>query len=251
MRVRVATLRDQIFARARARARACCSVDRSVRLSGVRIFEVLLYQKFLSWNWSDLLQLNGSTSKKTPRCSDEARRAATLRLVRCGELSRASRLLTSKGLAPASEDTTAKLASKHPSRATGLHLPSLSQDSIKLSSSALFDAIRRAPRGSGAGLSGWRFEHLKVLLENELTADCLFSACSAIARGILPAAAVTLFSSSRLIALPKSNGDIRPIAVGEAIRRLTARAICQQKKELFSSFFCPSSMVWQPSVALS
>ena len=197
------------------------------------------YQKFLSWNWSDLLQLNGSTSKKTPRCSDEARRAATLRLVRCGELSRASRLLTSKGLAPASEDTTAKLASKHPSRATGLHLPSLSQDSIKLSSSALFDAIRRAPRGSGAGLSGWRFEHLKVLLENELTADCLFSACSAIARGILPAAAVTLFSSSRLIALPKSNGDIRPIAVGEAIRRLTARAICQQKKELFSSFFCP------------
>ncbi len=42
VRVRVATLRDQIFARARARARACCSVDRSVRLSGVRIFEVLL-----------------------------------------------------------------------------------------------------------------------------------------------------------------------------------------------------------------
>ena len=44
VRVRVATLRDQIFARARARARACCSVDRSVRLSGVRIFEVLYHQ---------------------------------------------------------------------------------------------------------------------------------------------------------------------------------------------------------------
>ena len=55
----------------------------------------------------------------------------------------------------------------------------------------------------------------------------------------LPPAAATLFSLSRLIALPKSNGDIRPIAVGEVLRRLTARAICQQKKEVFSRFFSP------------
>ena len=34
--------------------------------------------------------------------------------------------------------------------------------------------------------------------------------------------------------LAESNGDVRPIAMGEATCRLAARAICQQKKLSFS-----------------
>ena len=77
------------------------------------------------------------------------------------------------------------------------------------------------------------------MIESENTSDCLFFACSAIAKGILPTAAVKLLSSSWLIAIPKPNGDIRPIAVGEALRRITARIICLQKKESFAEFFSP------------
>ena len=37
-------------------------------------------------------------------------------LIKVGEISRAARVLTSSGLAPASEDTISKLAAKHPRR---------------------------------------------------------------------------------------------------------------------------------------
>ena len=59
---------------------------------------------------------------------------------------------------------------------------------------------------------------------------------SFIAQGKLPDPINRLVSASRLIALPKGNGDVRPIAMGEATRRLAAKGICQQKKLLFSSF---------------
>ena len=167
-------------------------------------------------------------------------------------MSRASRVLTSNGLAPSNEDTAQKLASKHPPRSSQFPLlPNESCESITLSRSLFCDAIRQAPRGSGTGPSGWRFEHFKVLLENDETADGLFSACSAFAKGILPDAAVTLFSSSRLIALPKPNGDLRPIAIGESIRRLTAKTICFQEKDEFTDFFVLFNTVYQQDVAQS
>ena len=46
-------------------------------------------------------------------------------------------------------------------------------------------------------------------------------------------------SSSRLIALLKTNGDVRPIAVEDALRRLTAPAICVQKNKAFADYFTP------------
>ena len=200
----------------------------------------LAYEKFLSWQWEDLVKLQGLPTKRASYGNEEARIAAALRLVRCGELSRASKVLTSTGLAESSAETTAKLALKHPRRSTTIIREATPHhESINLTRSILFDVIRRSPRGSGTGPSGWRFEHLKVLIENDFTADCLFSACTAIAHGILPEIATKLLSSSRLIAIPKPNGDVRPIAIGECIRRVTSRAICVQMKNSFASFFCP------------
>ena len=63
--------------------------------------------------------------------------------------------------------------------------------------------------------------------------------CAAIASGSLPISIWPLLSSSRLIALPKANGDIRPIAIGETQRRVTARAICFQKRKEFADYFTP------------
>lgn len=161
---------------------------------------------------------------------------AALRLVRCEELSRAAKLLTSPGLAPLSEAVAAKLAKKHPPRVDdiGRILGVDSFSSIDLSRSTFFETVLSLPRGSGPGPSGWRYEHLKILAESGATADGLFSVCSLIAKGIIPECI-----ASRLIAIPKSNGDVRPIAIGESLRRLTAKAICNQKKESFGQFFSP------------
>ena len=42
-----------------------------------------------------------------------------------------------------------------------------------------------------------------------------------------------------LIALPKSSGDVRPIAIGKVFRQITAKMICSQYKDSFSKFFAP------------
>ena len=55
-----------------------------------------------------------------PICSskneDDHRKRVAIRLLRCGELSRAAKALTSQGLAPANDETLNKLRSNHPSR---------------------------------------------------------------------------------------------------------------------------------------
>ena len=80
-------------------------------------------------------------------------------------------------------------------------------------------------------------EHFKVLIGSEELGECLYDVCSAIA--ILPESVRRLLSASRLVALRKSNNEVRPIAIGESLRRLTARAICLQMKDTFADFFSP------------
>ncbi|XP_062499650.1 uncharacterized protein LOC134176971 [Corticium candelabrum] len=57
--------------------------------------------------------------------------------------------------------------------------------------------------------------------------------------GDVPPNVVPLLSASKLIAIPKHGNDVRPIAVGEVFRRLTAKTICQQKSPEFASYFSP------------
>ena len=43
------------------------------------------YHQFLRWNWSDLICMQASLPGKSPTTGDNARKAAALRLVRCGD----------------------------------------------------------------------------------------------------------------------------------------------------------------------
>ena len=202
------------------------------------------FQLFLKFQWSQLLCLKiTSSTNSSNRATDSLnkRHKAALQLVRCGELSRAAKLLTSPGLAPTSADVVDKLALKHPVRVK--EVPS-SHDvpvssSINLLPSTFFSTLSKLPRGSGSGPSGWKYEHFKALASKTGTAHNFLSLCNFVATGSIPDDIVKLLSASRLIALPKANGDVRPIAVGECLRRLTAKVICQQKKESFTIFFSP------------
>ena len=68
-----------------------------------------VFDKFLEWKWEELLHLSQSKiSTKLSSSSNQSKQAA-LRLIRCGELLRAARVLISVWLAPASEETVQKL----------------------------------------------------------------------------------------------------------------------------------------------
>ena len=63
------------------------------------------FKAFLDFRWEQLLSC-GSTSSSRDFCSSDAsnQHRATLRLVGCGEISRAGKLLVSQGLAPVSAE---------------------------------------------------------------------------------------------------------------------------------------------------
>ena len=110
---------------------------------------------------------------------------------------------------------------------------------VELSSHQFITNMKKARKISGCGPRGWRYEHLRVLISDSFTAENLFRVCSIIAAGLVTEAIKKLLRAARLIALPKSSGDVRPIAIGKVFRRITAKTICSQYKDSFSKFFTP------------
>ena len=94
-------------------------------------------------------------------------------------------------------------------------------------------------RGSGAGPSGWHYEHLRVLMGNVITNDLLYLMSSLIAEGKVPSSVLPLLTAARLIALPKSNADIRPIAIAWRGDTKSHSKSCLQMSTTFSSYFHP------------
>ena len=134
-----------------------------------------------------------------------------LRMVRCGELSKAACILTSSGLAPASDETVSKHRAKHPKRSCkSMVVHSPDSASINLSKFHLLNTIHGLPRGSGVGPSGWRYEHIKALVENSLHVDLVHNACSIIAKRGLPNEVLQLISASQLIASSKGKWRYAP-----------------------------------------
>ena len=73
----------------------------------------------------------------------------------------------------------------------------------------------------------------------QLLIQYLLTVCSCIASGEISKSTSTLLSSACLVALPKPNGDVRPIAIGEVLRRITAKSIYLQLKDQLSEYFSP------------
>ena len=80
-------------------------------------------------------------------------------------------------------ETFERLKSKHPHQSEGVPpSPTVDCPMIDSKKSVFMEALRRVPKGlSGAGPSGWRYEHLHLLLPL-LTCNLLFGVCCHIAK---------------------------------------------------------------------
>ena len=99
----------------------------------------------------------------------------------------------------------------------------------------LREAIRSFPPGGAAGSSGLRPQHLLDALaladsasQRALLAS-LRSFLEASVRGHLPPESVPWLCAARLFPLRKKDGGVRPIAVGETLRRLVAKWLVRGK----------------------
>ena len=150
-----------------------------------------------------------------------------------GDVSGAVRELSSSdGLARRSEETVRALRLKHPPAPRDLMMPEPPDNSLivpVVSEEDVRKAINSFRPGSAGGPDGLRPGHLKTLLShssaeagvNLLTT--LTDFVNAILRGEVPDFAVSTFFGATLCALTKKDGGIRPIAVGNTLRRLAAK----------------------------
>ncbi|CAI7855422.1 unnamed protein product [Closterium sp. NIES-54] len=84
------------------------------------------------------------------------------------------------------------------------------------------------------------FEHLRdAAITNALVSTHLHALVNTIMGGNLPASVANLLTASRLIALAKPGGGARPIAIGECLTRLAAKAALSAMGDAAREFFLP------------
>jgi len=154
-----------------------------------------------------------------------------------GAPGRALQLLTSDGACDSADPAVLdRLRELHPqAEGPGLASP-LQEERPNVTPSWAMDqllameaVVRSFPPGSAAGPSGLRPQHLLDCLNSEDSAaktgqlEALLTLVTTVSTGRLQPRVVPYLCAGRLIPLKKKDRGVRPIAVGDTLRRLTAR----------------------------
>ena len=162
------------------------------------------------------------------RLPDSIRRAA-LRAVGDGAISKAARLL-SEELHSVPTDCQAALQALHPCA----DAPALPAGSFPIgddfSLEEVLQALSSFAPGSSGGFSGLMPDHIKGPESPAQTSVLghLARICSDFAWGRFPPEHGAILAGARLIPIGKTGGGVRPIAVGEFIRRLAGKLLVQR-----------------------
>eukprot|EP00731_Ephydatia_muelleri_P012339 Em0006g1233a len=169
-------------------------------------------------------------------------------LGREGLLGKACQALVSPGIAPNTQEVWNSLQQKHPKGA---------QPSLPTSSSPpvthvlpqdfnILSVLHSFPKGTACVPSGLRIQHLLDSAQIHLSVplcSSLRGVVDILASGRAPISVSKFLAGGSLTALVKNKEgrplDIRPIAVGEALRRLTGKCLCIITKPKATDFFAP------------
>jgi len=190
--------------------------------AGKDIFKARM-RKFLQGEWIDLLDeaaasLNespkpgGVSDNKTFEAAEQRRLQQAEAKIRMREVSRARVLLSSQGLAPGDANTLAELTNPE-LRPTHLskELPAdamafVPPSPLNVDPDKILAALRSAGRGSAQDLSGSRYEHYRVLIEDGAAWGLFAKFVQAFARGDVPDEIAQALRLGRMTALRKDNG---------------------------------------------
>ena len=233
-----------------------------------RMAWILRFRRFWSGEWELLLndtkqqQANEREARRQREAREARERASTQRpqrsedeereirersasrLLGRGEISKAAKRLTGDSPAPRNQETLVALGLLHPSRDPIVWPQSDDNNThpLLVDDAALLLALRSAPRGSAPGPTGWRYEHLRAIYGEASRIEeavPLAPFVRTMIEGKLPERCAKILSAARLHALSKPNGGVRPIAVGDVLRRWVTRAVCRDHKETFEADFAP------------
>ena len=166
-------------------------------------------------------------TEEEKRLKKNAQRAA--KIAGEGQFTRALQALTSAGMAEQTMDTERKMKGKHPAAQKPVGpLPTTEHAPLSVSSEDVKRAATNFRKGSAPGPSGLRPEHLRAALlssnsRKDSTLVALTRFVNRMLAGEVPTAVAPYLCGARLHAGNKKDGGIRPIAVGNLVRRLTSK----------------------------
>lgn len=193
--------------------------------------------------------------RKYSQSKDQLIRSAINKLSN-GDIKGSVRILSSdEVIAPYNVATLNSLIEKHPKRVHEFDYTETNdvddnetfvQSSV--SRAEIVEGIRSFDNGSAGGIDGLRPQHLKDLIYHtnghlgDQLVDALGGLVDMMLSGEVPTNLCPILYGANLTALLKKNGGIRPIAVGNTIRRLSSKISCNRIRDDASKYLGPRQM---------
>ena len=136
-------------------------------------------------------------------------------------------------MAPHNAATEAELKAKHPPAQADIGpLPTTDASPLAITQMEVDKSVRKFGRGKAPGPSGMRPEHMKIIHQGaqnrrDRALAGLTRLVNAMVKGEVPETVAPYLSGARLHAGLKKDGGIRPIAVGNLLRRVVGRCVAR------------------------
>ena len=213
-------------------------------------------QRIKSWKegnisdlWSNATKGPKERTKKNSKPSPDFNVRRAKELAGLGQFGRAAKALCSDGLVSKSDESLKDLRSLHPSADPPVFSGrDESPLAYRFESDFVHKSLKSFPSGTAAGPSRWFPEHFVHAVECPTpqtaarTLESLNRVVNSLAAGQAPSSLSPWLCSANLFATAKPKGVVRPIAVGEVLRRLTAKCLAKAANAEARDFLCPHQL---------
>ena len=193
-------------------------------------------QRATFYPFGDASQQVSSRAHQPQEKSSAHNTQSAIRLAQEGLYGKACQVFNSSGIAHNNDSTWQLLKSKDPNVPLPIIPPNDMSDNQPILSPHfnILSILKSFPKATASGPSGLQIQHLLDAAEFTLqTPICssLKGIVNLLASGKVPKAVSKFITGDNLVALsndkPGSPPDIRPIAVGETLKRLVSKCLCQ------------------------
>ena len=179
----------------------------------------------------------------------ERRQQRCMELAADGQYAKATKALISPSPLGRDESTELAMREKHP---IAQEAPNLSDLAVpgrgqvpELDSILVNKMLKTFSRGTAPGPTGLRAQHLKDAVRSphgDEALEQITTLCKLLARGDAPELLAQHIAGASLLALQKPGGGVRPIAIGDVLRRLVAKCFCKIYEEEAKTYLWPKQI---------
>jgi hypothetical protein len=192
----------------------------------------LLSKRFLAWKNGGYASLWSSISP-SPAPTTRDPLVAAKAFAALGQYSKACAALVPSARSPIDAKTHAALEAKHHKAPPVVTRP-IGPKQLVIPEILVKRMVNTFPAGSSPGPMGLRGEHLRCCLRSHLQKNFLETLTrfvNALIAGNINPLLSPYLAGANLCALEKKGGGIRPLACGNALRRLVSKSICSSTSE--------------------